>query len=121
MQERRRYVRLNIPLEVSYTIQGKEGKEYKAITKNISPNGARFSIEEELPKGAILNIGIKIPTRPDFIPIKARVVWSKKEVELEQEKDIYDAGFEFIQISEEDKSIFFQYLCNLMYDQLKKI
>ena len=118
MQERRKYVRLNIPLEVSYAIEGKEGLWHKTITKNISPNGARFAIEQDLPKGATLELKIKIPVKPEPIPIKAKIVWTKKEVG--QEKDIYDAGLEFTQVSEEDKNIFFQYFCNLMYDQFKK-
>lgn len=118
MQERRRYVRLNIPLQVGYIIQGKKGTRGNSITKNISPNGARFVIEKELPKGTIVDIDIKIPAKPEPIPIKAKVVWSKKEAV--QGKDIYDAGFEFVQIPEESKQVFFQYLCNLMYDQLKK-
>lgn len=118
MQERRRYVRLNVPLEVNYSLEGKEGKLLKSITKNVSPNGARFEIEKELPKGAILDIAIKIPTSPEPIPIKAKIVWTRKEAT--EERDSYDAGFEFMQIPEDSKSAFFQYLCNLMYDQLKK-
>lgn len=118
MQEKRRYVRLNIPLEVSYLIKGKEAAPHKSITKNISPNGARFTVEEELSAGTVLNIDIKIPTKNEPIPIKAKIVWSKKESE-QQGKEIYDAGFEFIQIPEQNKQEFFQYLCNLMYNQLK--
>lgn len=119
MQERRKYVRLNIPLEVNYTIQGKEGVSYQSITKNISPNGARFSIEQELPKGSVLDINIKIPEQADSIPIKARIVWIKKESDVEP--GAYDTGFEFIKIPEKSKQKFFQYLCNFMYDQFKKI
>ncbi|MBL7085088.1 MAG: PilZ domain-containing protein [Candidatus Omnitrophica bacterium] len=118
MQERRRYVRLNIALEVSYTIQGREGAQHKAVTKNISPNGARFVVGEELPKGTVIDLKIKILTRTESIPVKAKVIWTKKETE--QGEAAYDAGLEFIQISEESKDVFFQYLCNLMYDQLKK-
>lgn len=119
MQERRKYARLTVPLEVSYTIEGKEGTQYKTVAKNISPNGAMLSIEEELPKSAILDLEIKIPEDPKSIPIKARVVWSKKG--SEEGKEAYDAGLEFVQIPEESKNTFFQYLCNLMYDQLKRI
>lgn len=118
MQERRKYVRLNMPLEVSYTIEGKEDTPHKSITKNISPNGARFTVEEELSKGTVLNIEIRIPTKDEPIHIKAKIVWSKKESEQEGKKS-YDTGFEFIQIPEESKQEFFQYLCNLMYNQLK--
>lgn len=118
MQERRRYVRLNIPLEVSYTIQGKGGALRKSITKNISPSGARFTVEGELPKGTVLDIAIKIPTKAEPIPVKAKIVWTRKE--NEQGKGFYDTGFEFTLIPEESKQLFFQYLCNLMYDQLKK-
>lgn len=118
MQEKRRYVRLNIPLEVSYTIEGKEATPRKSITKNISPNGVRFTVEGELSAGTVLNVDIKIPTKNEPIPIKAKIIWSKKESE-QQGKEIYDAGFEFIQIPEQSKQEFFQYLCNLMYNQLK--
>ncbi len=119
MQERRKYVRLNIPLKISYNIPGKEDVELKSITKNISPNGARFALEERLPKGAIVNINVKIPMVDKPIPIKARIAWSNKEAN--NEKNLYDTGFEFVQLPEESEKIFFQYLCNLMYDQLKKI
>lgn len=119
MQERRRYVRLNIPLELSYTLKGKEKIWHKTITKNISPIGARFTINQPLPKGTVLDIEVKIPTRSEPIPAQAKLVWSKEEVG--QEKDVYDAGFELIHVSEDGKNAFFQYLCNLMYDQLKRI
>ena len=115
MQERRRYVRLNIPLEISYLTKGKGGTPLKAVTKNISPNGAMFTLEKKLPQGAIIDIEIKIPTQAESIPIKAKIAWSKKE------NSHYEAGFEFVQIPEESKKIFFQYLCNFMYDQLKKV
>jgi len=119
MQERRKYARLTIPLEVNYTIEGKEGTQYKTIAKNISPNGAMLSIEGELSKSAILDLEIKIPDSSKPIPIKAKVVWSKKGPE--EGKDAYNTGLEFVQIPEESKNTFFQYLCNLMYDQLKRI
>jgi c-di-GMP-binding flagellar brake protein YcgR len=117
MKERRRYVRLNISLEINYSIHGQTSIQRKSITKNISPGGARFEVEEQLPKGAILDIDIKIPTREEPITLKARNVWSKKESKLG--KDVYDSGFEFIEIPEKDKQIFLQYLCNMMYDQFK--
>ena len=119
MQERRKYVRLNIALEVGYAIKGEDVTAYKSITKNISPNGARFTIEKKLPKGTILDLEIKIPSISDPIPIKAKIIWSQKDAV--QQKDIYDAGFEFVHIPEQSKDIFFQYLCNLMYEQLKKM
>jgi len=117
MQERRRYVRLNIPLEVNYAIQGEKGLHHKSVTKNISPNGVRFAVKKELAAGTVLNIDIIIPAKPKPIPIKIKVVWAKKEVR--QGKGLYDAGFEFVHIPEESKKEFFQYLCNLMYSQLK--
>ena len=119
MQERRRYVRLNVPLEVSYTIEGRSDPSRKSISKNISPSGIRFVMGEELPKGVILQLNIKIPSKTEPIPLKARVVWTKKEVR--EGKEVYDSGFEIVDIDEGCKSEFFQYLCTLMYDQLKKI
>ncbi len=119
MQERRKYARLTVPLEVNYSIEGKDNAQYKTVAKNISPNGAMLSMEGELPKGAILDLEIKIPDSPKPIPVKVRVVWSKEE--SREGKKTYHAGLEFIEIPEESKNTFFQYLCNLMYDQLKRI
>ncbi|MBN2097372.1 MAG: PilZ domain-containing protein [Candidatus Omnitrophica bacterium] len=119
MQERRQYVRLNIPLEISYAVQGEKTPLHKTVTKNISPNGARFILERDLPKGTIVEMEVKIPTRPEAIRVKAKVIWTKKQSGPDEQN--YDAGLEFIQISEENKNDFFQYFCNLMYDQFKKI
>jgi c-di-GMP-binding flagellar brake protein YcgR len=119
MQERRKYARLDIPLEITYSIQGKSGSKYKTIIKNISPGGVSFVLKEDLPKGAVLNISLKLPTRPEPIPIKAKLVWSRKGNDAKENS--YNAGFEFIRIPEESKTEFFQYLCNLMYDQLRKL
>lgn len=115
MQERRKYVRMTIPLEISYTIEGKEASPRKSTTKDISPDGVSFPIKEEIPKGSLLNINVKIPTRPEAVAIKAKVVW------YEEGKDSYIVGLEFIHISEEAKQDFLQYLCNLMYSQLKNL
>ncbi|MFC1631317.1 PilZ domain-containing protein [Candidatus Omnitrophota bacterium] len=119
MKERRKFVRLNIPLEVSYTIQGTDQDPQRSVTKNISPNGASFTVEEDSPKGTMFDINIRIPEQAEPIPIKAKIVWSQKEAEQEQAS--YNAGFEFIQIPENSKQMFFQYLCNFMYDQFKKL
>ena len=119
MQERRRFVRLNIPLEVDYQIAGRQDGFARSVTKDISPNGARFLVKEELPKGSILLICLKLPPALEVIQIKARAVWSKKEG-VEQQH-IFDTGFEFVEISEKDKKLFFQYMCNLMYNQLKHV
>lgn len=116
MVERRKYARLTIPLEVSYVLSGVEGPGNKTVTKDISPNGARVSVDEELAPGTMLNLEVKIPSKEEPIPIKAKVVWSKKDEAIG-----YEAGLEFIKIPEDSKNVFFQYLCNLMYDQLKRI
>jgi len=121
MQERRKYARLNIPLEVSCLLNGEGGLQCKTVTKDISPNGARLSIDKELTPGSTLDLEVKIPVKEEPIPIKAKVVWSKKDATSAADKDAYDAGLEFVQIPDDSKNAFFQYLCNLMYDQLKRI
>ncbi|UCB56531.1 MAG: PilZ domain-containing protein [Candidatus Omnitrophota bacterium] len=115
MRERRKYVRMTTPLEVSYTVEGKEALPQKSTTKDISPDGVSFPVKEEIPKGSLLNINVKIPTRSDAVAIKAKVVWCGEG------KDSCVVGLEFIHISEEAKQDFLQYLCNLMYSQLKNL
>ena len=119
MQERRRYVRLNIALEITYSLPGAAEIQYKTFTKDISPNGARFTIEKEMPKGSVVDLKIKIPTADQIIPVKAKIVWFRKDSQAD--KNTYDCGLEFISIPQDSTTIFFQYLCSLMYEQLKEL
>ena len=119
MQERRKYVRLSIPLEINFSVEGQPNSRHQSIAKNISPNGIRFITDQNLSLGQTLDLDIKIPAKGESVPLKAKVVWAGA-AKAEKGKGAFEVGLEFIQIADDRKSDFYQYLCNLMYDQLKR-
>lgn len=111
--ERRRYVRLLVPLKISYTIPG-SGKIYQAVTKNLSADGLRFDITDPSIKEAdLLELKIDVPSAPNPIHAKGTIIW-RKRLSLEDGSP-FDCGVEFTEIEEDNKNSFLKYLCDLIY------
>ncbi|MFC1548516.1 PilZ domain-containing protein [Candidatus Omnitrophota bacterium] len=115
LPERRRFVRIEIPLKV---IVKSEGREDEVVTKNVSPVGLRFEIGAELKKSEKLNLSLYIPTIDDPIDLKANVIWQDK-TSLEDNAP-YDVGVEIIEIGDKNKNEFLKYLCDLLYESTYK-
>jgi len=111
--ERRRYVRLKVPLQVSYTFPG-SGMIHQAVTKNISADGIRFETRDaELKESAVIDIILDAPGTPNPIHAKGKVIWRRK-VSLEDGAPM-DCGIELIEIEEDNKNTFLKFLCDLIY------
>ena len=115
LPERRRFVRIEIPLKV---IVKSEGREDEVITKNVSPVGLRFEIAKEFKKSEKLDLSLYIPTIDDPIDLKANVIWQDK-ASLEDNAP-YDVGVEIIEIGDKNKNEFLKYLCDLLYESTYK-
>lgn len=112
--ERRKYVRLATPLSITYTVSG-GGNVRQATTKNISADGARFeTLDPDLKEGTVVEVKIEIPSAPNPIHAKGKVIWRKK-VSLEDGAP-FDCGLEFIEVEEDNKNTFLKFLCDLIYD-----
>ncbi len=112
--ERRKYVRLLTPLGIAYNVPG-SGNIRQAMTKNISADGLRFeTTDTELKETTMIDIKLDIPTAPNPIHAKGRIVW-RKRVSLEDGSP-FDCGVEFIEIEEDNKNTFLKFLCDLIYD-----
>jgi len=112
--ERRKYVRLLTPLGIAYTVPG-SGNIRQAITKNISADGLRFETTDPgLEEAMVLEIKLDIPTAPNPIHAKGKIIW-KKKVSLEDLAPS-DCGVELIEIEEDNKNTFLKFLCDLIYD-----
>lgn len=112
--ERRKYVRLLTPLGIAYTVPG-SGNMRQAMTKNISADGLRFeTTDAELKEMTTIEIKLDIPTAPNPIHAKGKIVW-RKRVSLEDGSP-FDCGVEFIEIEEDNKNTFLKFLCDLIYD-----
>lgn len=110
LSERRRYIRIEAPLQVK--VKG-EGWEKELLIKNISPMGLRFEIDRKLKESEILAFSLYLPSVKEPITLKGKVVWQER-VSIEDNAP-YDAGIEIISIVEKDKVVLLKYLCDLLY------
>ena len=116
--ERRRYVRLETPITVSY-IAPNSNTILHASIKNISAAGIRFqTLERTISEGDTLAINLNIPQAINPVHAKGTVVW-KRRISLEDGAP-YDLGIEFAAIEEDNKNTFLRFLCDLMYSVPKR-
>jgi len=104
MEEKRKYIRIQAPIVVTYKLVGKSpgSATKKTISKNFSEGGIRLPIYEKLAVGAPLELHIETPF--DTIPIVAvgQVVWSKA-LSVKQGREAYDIGVKFTQMQTFDR------------------
>ena len=103
-KERRKFIRLDATIDVKYKIL-KMGKKGEAVSKNISGEGIRLSVNEEIPPASILLLEMKIPVYPESIIAKGIVIWSKKS----------EIGVKFIKINPINKTRIFKYIYEHIY------
>lgn len=111
LPERRRFIRIEIPLKVMIMT---EGRAVEVVTKNISPIGMRFEIAKELTKTEKLDMSLSVPSSGVPVKLTGKVVWQNK-INLE-DKAPYDVGVEIVEIEDKNKNFFLKYLCDLLYD-----
>ena len=111
--ERRRYVRLATPIEISYTVP-ETGHVLSANAKNISADGIRFeTLNKAIKESDILELKMVMQDAPNPVHAKAKVIW-KKKITLEDAAP-YDCGLEFTEIEDDNKNTFLKFLCDLIY------
>ena len=117
-EERRRYIRLSKPINISLMLPGKD-KILRTVSKNISAVGVGFETKEKLEPGSALKLEIELPKAPNPVHILGKVIWSKR-VGLEDGSP-HSTGIEFTKIEEDNKNTFLKYLCDITYAQGKNI
>lgn len=116
--ERRRYVRLQTPITVTYTLP-ETGNVITTNTKNLSADGMRFETSDRSVKESdVLELKMLIPEAPNPVHAKVKVIW-KKRMSLEDSAP-YDCGVEFAEIEEDNKNTFLKFLCDLIYEIKKE-
>ena len=111
LPERRRFVRLEIPLKA--VIKSDDHTD-EVTTTNISPVGLRFVINREPKESENMDISLYLSNGDDPVRLKTKVVW-KSKTNLEDNAP-YDVGVEIIEVDEASKNIFLKYLCDILYD-----
>lgn len=116
--ERRRYIRLQVPLKVTYTIP-ELNRVFVAVAKNISADGLRFEThEKDLRASQLIELKLEIPNVSSAIHVKGRVIW-KSKLTLEDGAP-FDVGVEFTEIEDDNKNTFLKFLCDLIYNLPKE-
>lgn len=116
--ERRRYIRLEVPFKVTYTIP-EIHKVYTTVAKNISADGIRFEAHDTgLKESSVIELKLEIPNVPSAVHIKGRVIW-KSRLSLEDGAP-FDVGVEFLEIENDNKNTFLKFLCDLIYNLPKE-
>lgn len=106
---RRSSERLNIPLDVKYTIGGKSAN---AKSVDISSSGIRLLMDERAEAEALLHLEINIPDKGRIIKLRGEVVWSKESIEDEKgsAKRLFATGIKFIRSRGDAEKILFDFI-----------
>lgn len=106
---RRSAKRLNIPLDVRYTIGGKSAN---AKSVDISSSGIRLLLDERAEAEAVLHLEINIPDRGQIIKLRGEVVWSKESIENEKgsAKRLFATGIKFVKSRGDTEKTLFDFI-----------
>lgn len=78
MRERRRFNRVQEPLELLYRPSGELAASWhKAILVNISAGGLRFRSDEAVESGTLLELQIQLPGSRQPATIRGLVIWTQ--------------------------------------------
>ena len=116
VEEKRKFIRLQVPIEIKYIVEGAAVRK-QVTTKDVSCEGLRFTTEEGISEGSLVELSVAIPKAPNPVHMNGRVVWTKRHAT--EDISPLEVGVEFIKIEEDNKNTFLKYLCDLIYDQTK--
>src|SRR3989338_1433549 len=94
-EERRKFIRLGVPVDIKYIIQGDSVRK-EAITKDLSCEGLRFTTTDSIKEGSGLELKLDIPDALNPVHISANVVWVKRL--STEDGSPFDLGVEFTKI-----------------------
>jgi c-di-GMP-binding flagellar brake protein YcgR len=103
--ERRRTVRLEIPLSVKYTALPPHNHNSNSITRNISKGGIQMLIYEKLNVGDVISLKLNLDSQSQPISGRGEIAWLK-DASPEAgatEKRSFIAGIKFIDLKPKDE------------------
>lgn len=101
--ERRRFPRLSVAVDIQYRIIPDAIAYETGATANISAGGICLIIYEALNVGSVLELNIYLPDGQPIIKAKGRIVWIRPFNVAKDKKERFDSGIEFLDINESDK------------------
>ncbi|GAG39662.1 unnamed protein product [marine sediment metagenome] len=110
--ERRSTDRLNLSLEVKYSLNGKTDD---VKTVDISAKGIRLLMDEKIEKGTAMRLDIKLPGQKRLVKASAAVVWTaeSKEDEKFSAKRLFNTGIKFHSFQKNGEKQLFDFIYSL--------
>lgn len=111
MEERRRFVRLDTRLEVSYSVLPSGGPR-QTVSKDISGGGICLFADRVLPLGTRMQVEMRLPGREQPVHFTAEVMWSEQyEVIGRTQRDrAVEVGVRFVEIAPQDREAILQHV-----------
>ena len=111
MEERRRFVRLDTRLAVSYDVLPSEG-ERMTVLKDVGGGGVCLFADRPLPPGTGLRVSMKLPDRQDPVRFTAEVVWSEPYEIIGQtsREQAVEVGVRFLEIAPQEREAILQHV-----------
>ena len=112
MVEKRRYVRVDVPIRVGYRLPGKKVSKGEALSKNIGRMGICIHLSRTFAVGSLLKLTLGIPGASEPLETEARVVWvDKTEKGDEGFRTDYEAGLTFTSLSNVARASIINFIC----------
>lgn len=113
-QERRKFARLNVLVDIIYTKRQQAEDKKLSLAKNISGGGICLIAYEELKESEILDLKIVLPKEKEPVKAVGRVAWAKEFIIGDASSGRrLDVGVEFLEIKDEDVNKIHQYLLTI--------
>ncbi|MFH0877642.1 MAG: PilZ domain-containing protein [Candidatus Omnitrophota bacterium] len=113
--ERRRNPRVSATF-VEYSLERRAPKKTPTFTENISSNGICLLISNPLSINAVIFLTVYLFDGGDPINVEGKVVWVKESGFLHaKDRNHYDAGIEFAQISRTDQERIRRYTSKVLH------
>ena len=111
MEERRRFVRLDTRLPVTYRVLPAP-ESTQSVTKDIGGSGICVFLSEPLRPGTRLQIDIELPDQERPLLFTGEVVWCEQYeiISKTQRERSVEAGVKFLQIAPQDQDAIMRYV-----------
>lgn len=115
MLEKRRFVRLDVRVKVDYEIVQSPQEKFKSFTKNLSQGGICLFLDNYLKKDTLLDLKLHVPDQTQPLEATGKIVWIDTfKIGDKDAKEHFEAGIEFVDISQEDKDKIGKYVFGLL-------
>jgi c-di-GMP-binding flagellar brake protein YcgR len=115
MDERRKYKRVDIEIDVDYQIS-KRQEWLRGTMKNLSGGGICLISKKSYGLSNQLCLRFRVPDSNSMIEISGNVVWE----DFDMDHDFYSIGIEFMSAVEKDRALIEKYIEHETFDMMKK-